>query len=231
MDGFTYIDIFATKGIEYLLVIAFLLCLTLFWSLLSRRAKTAAQNVGKLIPAVREWFRLPRDIYYHLGHSWALPEAGNVVRVGMDDFAQKLVGPIREIRVPGLGSVLNQGNRGWTLAVDSKKIDMLSPVNGKVIAINQDVVTAPGNIHKDPYQSWLLKIETPHFSADKKQLLSGTLAEHWMEAIKDQLLSKMNRDLGLLYQDGGVIVDGVAKNLDENRWEDIVKEFFLTGED
>ncbi len=228
MEGFSYVDIFATKGIEYLLVIGFLLLFVLFWRFLARPAKAVFQATKKLVPVVNEWFSLPEEIYYHMGHSWAAPERKNLVRVGLDDFAQKLVGKINAIQVPGIGSTLHQGDKGWTLEVDSKAIDMLSPVDGKVMAINDKIVSSPENVNKYPYVSWLMEVESPRFSVNKKQLLSGTLAKKWMEEVRESLLSRMNYNLGLVYQDGGLLVDGMAKNLDRDKWDEIAKDFFLT---
>jgi len=230
MEGFTYIDIFATKGNEYLLVIGFLLLFVFFWRFLSRPAKRVFEAAEKLVPVIHEWFSLPEEIYYHLGHSWAAPERKNVVKVGVDDFAQKLVGKISAIQLPLTGSMIYQGEKGWTLEVDSKTIDMLSPVDGKVIAINDDVVSSPENINKYPYVSWLMKVESPRFSVNQRQLLSGTLSKKWMEEVRENLLSKMNYNLGLVYQDGGLLVDGMARSLDKDKWDEIVKEFFLTSE-
>jgi glycine cleavage system H protein len=227
MEGFTYVDIFATKGIEYLLVIGFLILFILFWKFLGRPARAAFKATEKLIPVVNEWFRLPEEIYYHLGHSWAAPEGKNLVKVGVDDFAQKLLGEINAIELPGIGSTINQGDKGWTLEVDSKTIDMLSPVDGKVVAINEKIVNSPESINKYPYMSWLMEVESPRFSVNKKQLLSGILAKRWMEEVREKLLSRMNYDLGLVYQDGGLLVDGMAKNLDRDKWDEIAKEFFL----
>jgi glycine cleavage system H protein len=227
MEGFSYVDIFATKGIEYLLVIGFLLLFVVFWRFLSKPAKRAFEAAEKFIPVVNEWFRLPEEIYYHLGHTWAAHERKNLVKVGMDDFAQKLVGRIKAVQVPGIGSTINQGEKAWTLEVDSKTIDMLSPVDGKVVAINERIVDSPEDINKYPYVSWLIKVESPRFSANKKQLLSGTLAGKWMEEVRENLLSKMSYNLGLVYQDGGLLVDGMAKSLDKDKWDEIVKEFFL----
>lgn len=231
MEGFHYIDIFATKHIEYLLVIGFLLLFIPFWRFLNRPARMALKAAERFVPAMGEWFRLPEGFYYHLGHSWAFPESKNIVRVGIDDFAQKLVGKIEAINVPNPGSTVYQGDKGWTLEVDSKAFDMLSPVEGKVIAVNEEVIHSPENINKDPYHSWLMKVETPRFSANKRHLLQGALAQKWMEELRGDLLSRMNYNLGLVYQDGGSIVDGMAKNLDRERWDGIVKEFFLVSED
>ncbi|MGZ3591566.1 MAG: hypothetical protein ACXU99_13000, partial [Thermodesulfobacteriota bacterium] len=129
--------------------------------------------------------------------------------------------------VPGIGSTIHQGDKGWTLEVDSKKIDMLSPVDGKVVAINEKIVNSPEDINKYPYVSWLMKVESPRFSANKKQLLSGALAGKWMEEVRENLLSKMSYNAGLVYQDGGLLVEGMARNLDRDKWDEIVKDFFL----
>jgi glycine cleavage system H protein len=230
MEGFSYVDIFATKHIEYLLVIGFLLLFVVFWRFLSTPAKRVFGVAEKFIPLVNEWFRLPEEIYYHLGHSWAAPEGKNLVKVGVNDFAQKLVGKINAIQLPGIGSTIHQGDKGWTLEVDSKKIDMLSPVDGKVVAINERIVDSPEDINKYPYVSWLMKVESPRFSANKKQLLTGALAGKWMEEVRENLLSRMSYDLGLVYQDGGLLVDGMARSLDKDKWDEIVKDFFLISE-
>jgi glycine cleavage system H lipoate-binding protein len=230
MEGFHYVDIFATKHIEYLLVIGFLMLFIPFWRFLNRPVKAILETAERYIPSMDEWFRLPEKVYYHLGHSWALPEGSNVVRVGIDDFAQKLVGKIDEIKVPNLGSTIYQGDRGWALKVDSKVIEMLSPVDGKVIAINNEVINSPENINRDPYDNWLIKVESPRFQLNKRNLLKGALAKKWMEGVRENLLSRMNYNLGMVYQDGGRIVDGMAKNLDKEKWDEIVKDFFLVAE-
>lgn len=230
MDGFSYVDIFATKHIEYLLVIGFLLLFIPFWRLLNRPVRTVYETAEKIVPAISEWFRLPEEYYYHLGHSWAIPEGKNVVKVGMDDFAQKLVGKIDAIQAPHLGSTLRQGDKGWALKVDSKSLDMLSPVDGTVIAINEELMKSPENINKDPYNNWLVKVEVPRFSVNKRQLLQGTMAKKWIENVKENLLSRMSYNLGLVYQDGGILVDGMARNLDKDKWDDIVKDYFLVVE-
>jgi hypothetical protein len=108
---------------------------------------------------------------------------------------------------------------------------MLSPVDGKVVAINEKIVNSPENINKYPYVSWLMKVESPRFSANKKQLLSGALAKKWMEEVRENLLSKMSYNAGLVYQDGGLLVEGMARSLDRDKWDEIVKDFFLISQE
>jgi len=231
VDGFTYVDIFATKGIEYLLVISGLLFFAYFWRFLSRPAVAVYREYANVFPAISDWFHLPLEgMYFHQGHSWAKPEGDNVVRVGIDDFAQKLVGKIDAIKLPQVGSQVSQGEKAWSLQVGSKSIDMLSPVDGKILDINESLLNSPESIGKDPYgQSWLMKVQAPRVSANLKNLLSGGLVGKWMEGVKENLFSRMNYNLGAVSQDGGVPVDGIARHLDRERWDEIVREFLLVS--
>ena len=105
---------------------------------------------------------------------------------------------------------------------------LLNKKNLKVVAINDKIVSSPENINQYPYVSWLMEVESPRFSVNKKQLVSGALAKRWMEEVREKLLSRMNYNLGLVYQDGGLLVDGMARSLDRDKWDEIAKEFFLT---
>jgi glycine cleavage system H lipoate-binding protein len=88
---------------------------------------------------------------------------------------------------------VTQGEKGWSLRAGSKTIDMLSPVDGKVVGINEGLLKSPENIGKDPYdKSWLLEVQAPKISANLKNLLSGGLARKWMEGVRESLLARMN---------------------------------------
>ena len=231
MEGFTYVNVFATKGVEYLLVISVLLLFIPFWRMVSRPAQAPSEATERFLPALSEWFHLPEEkLYYHQGHSWAMPESNNVVRVGMDDFAQKLVGKIDAVQLPQVGSRVTQGEKGWSLLAGTKSIDMLSPVDGKIIVINERLLNSPESIGQDPYgESWLFQVRAPKVSVNLKNLLSGDLARKWMEGVRESLMARTNYNLGTLSQDGGVLVDGIARNIDQERWDEIAKEYFLTS--
>ncbi len=55
------------------------------------------------------------DYYYHQGHSWARIEHGGFVRLGLDDFAWRLLGRPTEISLPTIGAKLKPGERGWSI--------------------------------------------------------------------------------------------------------------------
>jgi len=230
MEGSGYVDIFATKGIEYLMVIGFLMMLIVFWRLLARSPRAAAAPAhGSAPTGPRAWFDIADGLFYHQGHTWVAPEDDGVVRVGLDDFAQKLVGVAQRVDVPGVGSRVEQGEKGVKLSVDTKSIDLLSPVGGEVLAINEEVLRSPELINEDPYgKGWLFKVRVPRLSANLKNLLSGRLARVWMDGTVTSLRRRMEGELGPVLQDGGVPVTGIAKDLSPDEWEEIAADFLHT---
>ncbi len=232
--GDTYVDLFATKGLEYILVIAFLVTLVVFWRFLNRQTKavSALRPVPKRSGVPLGWFLLREGIYYHQGHSWARPERDNIVRVGMDDFAQKLVGKTQSVKLPRIGDRMGQGETGWELLVGSKSIPMLSPVNGEVVGVNEEIVRSPHLINQDPYdKGWLLEIRASTVKTDLKNLLHGRLASAWLEETVNALRERSAGGLRAVLQDGGVPVDGIAKSLSPDRWVEVARELLLTQSD
>lgn len=231
MEGFTYVDLFATKGIEYLLVIAFLLALAPFWRFLRVPARAGMEAVRRAMASVAQWFSLPEGLFYHQGHTWVMPQGVELVRVGVDDFAQRLVGRSNKISLPKVGSRIEQGNVGWKLGIDSKTIDMLSPVTGEVVAVNKDIAKNPDLINQDPYgKGWLMMVKPANKRATVKNLLTGKLATAWMEKTADDLRERMGGEVGVVYQDGGLPISGIAKALSPDAWDKMASEFLLTQE-
>jgi glycine cleavage system H protein len=231
MEGFTYVDLFATKGIEYLLVIGFLLALTPFWRILRAPARAGIEAVRRAIASVAQWFSLPEGLFYHQGHSWLTPQGAELVKVGVDDFAQKLVGRSDRISLPKVGSRIEQGEIGWKLDVGKKNIGMLSPVSGNVVAVNKDIAANPDLINQDPYgKGWLMMVKPDNKGATVKNLLTGKVATAWMDKTADELRAKMGDELGTVYQDGGIPVSGIAKALSPDSWDKVASEFLLTHE-
>jgi glycine cleavage system H protein len=230
---------YATKGFEYLLILGFLALFTLFYLYFtSKRFEKVTTAISSTIDQLVDWFRVPDNILFHQGHAWVRIEESQpgIVKVGMDDFAQKMAGPMGIRNNPTVGSVIKQGERGWSLQDGEKSVDMLSPVSGEVIEINTALLAerekeSPKTtaMENDPYdQGWILKVKPENFDRERKGLLGGTLARKWMEEEVEQLRSKISPELGAVMQDGGVPVAGMAKNIDGEEWDLLLKEFFLT---
>lgn len=229
MDGFSYVDIYASKGIEYLLAIVFLGMLIVFWKFLNQPVAAAVQYGVRKAQEVREWFRFQKDLYYHQGHSWVRPETATVVTVGIDDFAQALVGKPNAIVLPKVGSRIELGEKAWRMQIDSKPIEFLSPVNGQVVAVNEAVLTAPELLQTQPYDNgWLLKVQVPHMKSTLRNLLTGNLALAWLDQAITKLRSRMSGELGTVMQDGGLPVNGFARAIAPDQWDQLAAEFLLT---
>lgn len=229
------VDPFAMKGFEYLIAVAFLLLLVGFWKLLSRPAGLALRPIGRLVsaaafrPAPEGWFALRDGHFFHQGHSWAALEGADTVRVGMDDFAQKLLGEPSSIDLPPVGTKLHQGERAWRVEVDSGSVSMLSPVDGEVLAVNPEVSDRPDLVTHAPYDDgWLMKVRIGDPGTLRKNLLSGRMAMAWMEDTKERLRTFSSVRLGVLLPDGGVPVQGFARALSPDNWVELAEEFLLS---
>jgi len=174
-------------------------------------------------------FQVPDNLHYHPGHTWALSESPNLVRVGMDDFASKLAGKVAEITLPQRGQWLRQGQKVCTLRRDGTTVDMLSPIEGVVANINDTLAQNPDLVGKDPYgEGWLVTVQSPDAKINFRNLLAGTMARSWMDESAGRLRMKMPAMAGALAQDGGVAVENVADQIPDKDWASLTREFFLS---
>jgi glycine cleavage system H lipoate-binding protein len=149
-------------------------------------------------------------------------------RVGVDDFAQRLLGRPDGFELPRVGARLKEGEAGFRFRVDGQTVDLLSPVAGKVVALNNDVLADPGRVSADPYGGgWLFEVEAP--PSTLHNLLPARLARSWMEETAAALSGRMSAELGPVLQDGGVPVPGFARELSPDRWHEIAAELLLTA--
>lgn len=111
------------------------------------------------------------DRYYHSGHVWAEKIGDGYLRLGLDDFARRLVGPVDEIEllIEG-GAEVTKGEKLWQLKLANKKsVTMHSPVSGTILSINADILLDPTLLQKDPYTRGWICIVRP---ADTEQELT-----------------------------------------------------------
>ena len=174
-------------------------------------------------------FQVPIENYYlHRGHAWAALEGDDRVRVGLDDFSQKLLGPADEVRLPEIGKVYYQDHLCLALFRQGKKASFEAPVDGAIEAINPKVRQNPSLIHDDPYgEGWLFMVKPVNLRRNLENLLSGEDAVIWIDQESHRLLNLMDTRAGVTLPDGGAIVDDVYGNYQELGWRPLVQEFFL----
>ena len=156
-------------------------------------------------------------------------ETPTLVRIGMDEFASKLTGKLEKIALPQRGKWIRQGQKIWTLHRNGATVDMVSPIEGSIVDINEAAMSNPELARKDPYgEGWLVTVQSPDAKTNFRNLLGGAMARWWTEESASRLQRQMPMALGALAQDGGVAVDNIADQLPDQEWTTLTKEFFLS---
>ena len=184
----------------------------------------------RLQPALVGGFAVPENLRYHPGHTWALSESPNLVRVGMDDFASKLTGKVERITLPQRGTWIRQGQKMCTLYRDDCAVDLLSPIEGSVSDINRALAADPKLALRDPYgEGWLVTVQAPDAKTSFRNLLGGAMARWWTEESASRLQRRMPLAFaGALAQDGGAAVNDLSAQITDQEWLALAKEFFLS---
>lgn len=170
-------------------------------------------------------FELVEGLYYHEGHTWARPEYGGRVRIGLDDFARKLVGRLAQLSVPGVGKAVKQGEAAFELRRNGIGVRALAPVNGIVTHVNYDLLEDPDLLQESPYEKgWIFIVEPTRLRKDLKNLYFGEEAERYLEDERERLFARVHKEAQIT-ADGGPSVDDISKELKAKEWLELVSEF------
>jgi glycine cleavage system H lipoate-binding protein len=181
----------------------------------------------RVAPPVVAGFNLPDNIAYHPGHTWAAAEGPTRVRIGIDDLAAKLAGDVERIEIPERGRWIRQGQKIIAMHRDGREIDLVSPMEGEIVDINEFALRNPKETRNDPYgDGWLLTVNAPDAKTNFRNLLGGTLARRWMDDAAARLRALVPATLATA-QEGGVAVGDLAAQIPEGDWEKIASELFL----
>ena len=112
------------------------------------------------------------DLYYTDDDEWIRVE-GDEAFIGITDHAQDSLSDIVFLELPSEGNSFNMGDTFGVVESVKAAADLMLPVAGEVIAVNEDLMDGPESINTDPYGSWMVKIKI----ADASQLASLMDAE------------------------------------------------------
>lgn len=197
-------------------------------------ARKASARAPATLPFVAEpvWvagYQLPDDFHYHRGHTWARPIDDDTVVVGIDDFARQLIGSAERIDLPKSGNRLRQGDVGFSIGLDGRTADLVSPIEGEVIEVNPAVTRDPKLATEDPYgRGWIMKLRSSDLARNLRNLLSGSTARKWTEDARERIELELMALSGSVLTDGGRPVADFAKHLENEDWHRLVGEFLLT---
>lgn len=106
----------------------------------------------------------PLHIRYHTEHTWIEIE-GQTGTIGITDFAQRELGEIVYVDLPNIGENFDQDEIFGTVEALKTVSDLFTPVAGKVLEINQNLLKNPTLVNSDPFsQGWMIKIKITNIS-------------------------------------------------------------------
>jgi glycine cleavage system H lipoate-binding protein len=172
----------------------------------------------------------PEDYYLHRGHAWAAVEDSGEVRVGLDDFSQKLLGPADALKLPEAGAAFFQDHICMSVIKKDNKASFEAPVDGMVTEVNPEVRKNPRLLHDDPYgKGWLFKVKPTNLQKNLANLFSGEKNGAWMGKEACRLLNLMDTTAGVTLPSGGALVSDIYDHYPQLGWRRLVKEFFLSN--
>lgn len=160
--------------------------LVIDWALRAyRRNRGVVLTPGAPILPLPEWAKLPVEkltapagLLYSRGHTWLSIRDDGTLRVGIDDFLNKAVGPVQEVAFLAPGSRVKKGDPVARLKQKDISVWVRSPIAGRVKSAHHDV--NPDTLRQDPYgHGWLVDLESDYRTPDLSGLQLGTRVLDW----------------------------------------------------
>jgi len=174
-------------------------------------------------------FQIPGGVFISDGHCWANVEEEGTVKVGIDDFAKKLIGKINSIILPNLGMTVKKGEKIFTIKQGTRNITFKSPVSGKVKELNKFVNEDIKSLDVTTYeQNWICEIDADELDVEISQLKIGKAAVSLYQDDIDRL-KEMKSKIKTGKEDfepNGVIYTGEMEKLDDVSWKRFADAFF-----
>jgi len=180
---------------------------------------------------VRKWeFSIPGGAMISRGHCWANMAQDGSVKVGLDDFAKKLLGPIDAIDFPSIGMTVKAGQPLFGVRQKNRRVQFSSPVSGRVVKINAALGEDCEALEMTPYQkNWVCVIDADNLDVEVPQLKIGKGAVAMFQADIDRfrgLMKEMSKGMpeGVALDDA--LYRGELEQLDDAQSDRVVREFF-----
>jgi glycine cleavage system H protein len=100
----------------------------------------------------------PSDLKYTNEHEWVRLE-GDTASVGITDFAQKQLGDVVFVELPGVGTQVKQGDVFGTIESVKAVSELYAPLTGEIVEVNGDLTNHPEAVNSNPHETWMVKIK------------------------------------------------------------------------
>lgn len=176
-------------------------------------------------------FSIPGGALISAGHCWANVAPEGSVKVGLDDFAKKLLGPVDAIDFPNVGMMVKAGQPLFGVRQKHRRIQFHAPVSGRVVKINTALAEDTEALEWTPYQrNWVCVIDADNLDLELPQLKIGKSAVALFEEDIDRFRGMMKAMAKSGTEPGAfdeALYRGELQQLDDAQSDRLVKEFFL----
>ena len=174
--------------------------------------------------------RVPQGYYLHQGHSWVKIEEGSLVRIGIDDFALRLLGPLDRVEMPLMGKVVEQGKPHMKVTRGMHHAGVLSPVSGVVTAVNTKLREQGNLANQDPYaQGWVMSLHSKNLRKEIKGLMIAEQSARFLEQEVERVHHLIEEVSAPLAADGGTLGNDVFGAMPQLGWERLTRTFLRTS--
>ncbi|MCB5230269.1 MAG: glycine cleavage system protein GcvH [Candidatus Cloacimonas sp.] len=102
--------------------------------------------------------KVKEDLYYSETHEWVKVD-GDVAFIGITDYAQNELGDVVYVDLPEEGTEIEAGSEIGSIESAKAVVDLLTPVSGEIIKVNEDVIDNAELVNSSPYEDgWLFKV-------------------------------------------------------------------------
>jgi len=115
----------------------------------------------------------PAELKYSKSHEWVKME-GDVAVIGISDFAQNALGDVVFVNLPSVGDAVTAGAAFGDVESVKAVSDLVSPVSGKIVEVNEALADEAEALNSDPYGSWIIKVSG---ITDTEELLDAAAYE------------------------------------------------------
>jgi glycine cleavage system H lipoate-binding protein/ferredoxin len=172
-------------------------------------------------------FDVVEDRLYFHGHTWVKISKEHA-RVGLDDFAQRVIGDISGVKLRGgPGDVVRRGDPSLDVSSNGHRATMLFPVSGKIIQVNPSLEKDPSLINEDCYRrGWLYIMGPTNDYEEVRQLVGPNEAGQWTQAESDRLLRALSESGSVALSDGGELLSNFSREIKKETWDRLAGMFF-----
>jgi len=175
-------------------------------------------------------FQIPGGVFISDGHCWANVSEDGSAKVGLDDFAKKVIGKIDSVDFPNLGMIVKKGQSLFTIEQGTRSISFKSPLSGKVKEINKFINEEIDSLDITSYdQNWICEIDPDDLDVELPNLKIGKSAVSFFQEDIERLKEmkrKMRTGKETDFVPDGVIFSGEMEKLDDISWKRFAEEFF-----